>query len=94
MDGQELVPQDRRRFLSTLGKTLAVGVGFGLAAAPRAFGRADVCGIWCSYVSTNCDCNGTHCDNNCFHCVSTQCGYDYWECSTQSGSYCACQGCC
>jgi hypothetical protein len=88
MEG-ELVPQDRRAFLRRLGKTLAVGLGFGLITSGSASARTDVCGIWCSDMGQG----GCPSGQTSHHCISSPCGYDYWECSAP-GSYCACNGCC
>jgi hypothetical protein len=96
MEEADALTHDRRSFLGKLGKTLAVGLGFGLLTGERAGGTSNVCGIYCFVVSCGSGtCNNQPCSGNCFHCVSTPCGYDYWDCSTHAcSSYCACPGCC
>lgn len=87
----ERVSQDRRAFLGRLGKTLAVGLGFGLITSGSASARTDVCGIWCTDTGGQGSCqSGQHS----YHCVSSPCGYDYWTCEVPHGNYCACNGCC
>ena len=89
MDDQ-VASQDRRAFIGRLGKTLAAGLGFGLLASGNAFGKADVCGIWCTDMGQGSCPSGQHS----YHCVSSPCGYDYWDCEARTGNYCACNGCC
>ena len=101
MDEEELVPQDRKAFLAKLGKTLAVGLGFGLVVGTNASARTDTCAIFCSPVCGTYSCaNGTcpgvpACANNCFHCT-TLCGYDYYDCLPNScgGGFCYSQNAC
>ena len=99
MEGVGELTHNRRSFLRNLGKTLAVGVGFGLLTNANASGTTNVCGITCSVVS--CGCGGAVCGDvgpcfgNCFYCVSGPCGYSYYECSAHPCTgFCACDNCC
>jgi hypothetical protein len=79
-------PQNRRKFLGNLGKTLAVGLGVALVTSEPAFAQCD--GIICRPVGNNCSgepfgyCNGTLCGGQCFHC--TGCGNDFYYCTSHS----------
>jgi hypothetical protein len=86
-----VVPQNRRAFLGRLGKTIAVGLGFGLMTGHNALAKADVCGIWCTDTGSQGSCPS---GQNSYHCISSPCGYDYWTCEAPHGNYCACNGCC
>ena len=82
---------DRRSFLGKLGKTLAVGLGFGLVTSAGAAARTDACAIYCSPVGSSCStacCDNPPCSTNLFHCT-TLCGYDYYQCMSH-----ACSGFC
>jgi hypothetical protein len=91
MDVQKSVSHDRRTFLSKLGKTFAVGLGFGLVAATSASARTDACAIFCSPTSCTTCGSGKYP----YHCT-TLCGYDFYDClshSTCSG-FCFSQNAC
>jgi hypothetical protein len=94
MEDPALAPQDRRAFLGRLGKTLAVGLGFGLLTSGNASARTDVCAIFCSpacgYSCSSGGCPGVPaCSGNCFYCT-TMCGYNYYDCLPNScgGGFC------
>jgi len=88
--GEDQALHNRRSFLGKLGTTLAVGLGFGLMTSAKARGITDICGIWCTDMGTGGCSSGQHS----YHCVSSPCGYDYWDCESRTGNYCACNGCC
>jgi hypothetical protein len=76
MDDPEFALQNRRAFLSKLGKTLAVGLGFGLMANATASGTSNNCETQCFPIG---DCSGCTSPDKYFHC-HTVCGDDYNFC--------------
>jgi hypothetical protein len=89
--------QNRRSFLGKLGKTLAIGLGFGLIGGRGAWASTDACAIFCSPKSGCPRCNTSNCTStNChsFHCT-TQCGYSFDACLNHGCSgYCFSQNIC
>jgi hypothetical protein len=88
---EERTSHDRRAFLGRLGKTLAVGLGFGLLSSTSASGSSTACAIFCS--PTSC----THCATGKYpyHCT-TLCGYSFNDCLSHSScsSFCFSQNAC
>ena len=78
---------NRKMFLASLGKTLAVGLGLGLLTSEKASATTAGCETRCFPVSGSCDsacCTGSPpCPTNLFHCI-TDCGYDFYQCYAQS----------
>ena len=87
----QLVPQNRRAFLARLGKTLAVGLGFGLMSTSGASAKTNFCAIFCS--PTSC----TPCGSGMYpyHC-DTMCGYSFDDCLSHSScsAFCFSQNAC
>jgi hypothetical protein len=86
-----LVQQDRKAFLGRLGKTLAVGLGFGLLTTGTASARTDTCAIFCTPTS----CTPCGSGSYPYHCT-TLCGYSFDDCLSHStcSSFCFSQNAC
>ncbi len=90
MEGvDEELAHDRRSFLGKLGKTLAIGLGFGLLTSASASGTTNSCAIWCEAHCGGPECGTCGSGEYCYFC-RTQCGYDFWSCLSHSpcGSFC------